>query len=116
MKLLSFQIGGETSFGLVQGDRAVDLKRRLGGRFADLLAVLQAGALEELAPFATGETDYALADITFLPVIPNPGKIICIGGTGSSVLMPDAPPASAPPLEPDAPEADASIGEHSAAH
>jgi 2-keto-4-pentenoate hydratase/2-oxohepta-3-ene-1,7-dioic acid hydratase in catechol pathway len=79
MKLLSFQIGGETSFGLVQGDRVVDLKRRLGGRFADLLAVLQAGALEELEPFAGGETDYALSDITFLPVIPNPGKIICIG-------------------------------------
>jgi len=79
MKLLSFQIGGESSFGLVQGDRVVDLKKRLGGRFADLLAVLQAGAVDELEPFATGDTDYALSDITFLPVIPNPGKIICIG-------------------------------------
>lgn len=79
MKLLSFQVGGKSSFGLVQGDRVVDLKRRLRGRFADLLAVLQADALEELAPFATGETDYAASAITFLPVIPNPGKIICIG-------------------------------------
>jgi multiple sugar transport system ATP-binding protein len=40
---------------------------------------------------------------------------VFLGGDGASVLVPEAPPAAAPPLEPDAPDIDAALGEHSPA-
>ncbi len=79
MKFLSFTHGGRDSFGVVTGDGVVDL----GARHRDLLdlrAVLRAERLGLLAAEArdTG-ADIALADIIYLPPIPNPEKIICIG-------------------------------------
>lgn len=80
MKLLSFKIDGRESFGAVVGDRVVDLGRKYDGRFATLVEVLQAEALGELEEAIKGATgDHALSEIEFLPVIPNPPKIICIG-------------------------------------
>jgi len=40
---------------------------------------------------------------------------VFVGDRGASVLAPDAPPAAAPPLEPDAPDVDAALGERSPA-
>ncbi|AON53729.1 fumarylacetoacetate hydrolase family protein [Herbaspirillum seropedicae] len=80
MKLLSFRIGGEATFGAVVDGRALDLKKSLNGKYADLLAALQAGALVELEEAVSrGGLTYDLNEIEFLPVIPNPPKIICIG-------------------------------------
>lgn len=80
MKLLSFTKDGRESFGAVVGDRVVDLGRKFAGRYADLVAVLKADAVSELESAVAGETgDYDLSEIEFLPVIPNPPKIICIG-------------------------------------
>ncbi len=80
MKLLTFQVDKRQSFGAVVGENVVDLGRRFESRYADLLAVLEAGALPELEAALGGATpDYKLSDIVFLPVIPNPPKIICIG-------------------------------------
>jgi 2-keto-4-pentenoate hydratase/2-oxohepta-3-ene-1,7-dioic acid hydratase in catechol pathway len=80
MKLLSFRVGGEATFGAVVNGRALDLKKSLNGKYADLLAALQADALVELEEAASrGGPSYDLNEIEFLPVIPNPPKIICIG-------------------------------------
>ncbi|NKN38205.1 fumarylacetoacetate hydrolase family protein [Agrobacterium sp. a22-2] len=80
MKLLTFEIQNRKSFGAVVDDGVVDLGRKFEGRYADLLAVLEAQALPELESACVGaKPDYMLSDITFLPVIPNPPKIICIG-------------------------------------
>lgn len=80
MKLLSFRIGGEASFGAFAEGRVLDLNKALGGRYADLRAVLRAGALDEVRrAVREGGESYAVEEIEFLPVIPNPPKIICIG-------------------------------------
>lgn len=79
MKLVSFERGGQAGFGLVVGDGIVDLGIALGGRFADLKALLEADALDEARAQAARAPDFALADVTLLPVIPNPGKIWCAG-------------------------------------
>lgn len=80
MKLLSFTHEGRDSFGALVGTRVVDLGLKFAGVYADIVAVLKAGALDEVEAALAGATgDYDLADITFLPVIPNPPKIICIG-------------------------------------
>ena len=80
MKLVSYQRAGRDGFGAVVHDGVIDLGAALGGRYADLKALLASGALGEAQQAIAGRTpDFALADVTLLPVIPNPGKIWCCG-------------------------------------
>jgi 2-keto-4-pentenoate hydratase/2-oxohepta-3-ene-1,7-dioic acid hydratase in catechol pathway len=79
MKFASFKINGATSWGLIDGAEAVDLGALLRDRFPDLKSVISAGALAEVATATAKAARYPLAKITWLPVIPNPDKILCIG-------------------------------------
>ena len=54
MKLLSFKKDGRESFGAVVGERVVDLGLKFAGRYADLVAVLKAGALAEVESAIAG--------------------------------------------------------------
>jgi 2-keto-4-pentenoate hydratase/2-oxohepta-3-ene-1,7-dioic acid hydratase in catechol pathway len=77
MRLLSFVRNGRATWGAVVGDGVVDLG---GSRFPTLKAALQAEAIEEVRALVAGRAaDAKLVDITFLPVIPDPGKIVCVG-------------------------------------
>ncbi len=79
MKLLSFHAGGQDRWGAADDAGAIDLGARLR-RYPDLLSLLRAGALAEAAQAARGiAADFALEDILFLPPVPNPEKILCIG-------------------------------------
>ena len=79
MKFASFKIGNTASWGLVQGDDIADLGALLAERYPDLKSAISAGALGEAAEAASKAKRHALKDILFLPVIPNPDKILCIG-------------------------------------
>jgi 2-keto-4-pentenoate hydratase/2-oxohepta-3-ene-1,7-dioic acid hydratase in catechol pathway len=79
MKLTSFSIGGKASFGIVTKDGIIDLGRRLGAGAPTLRALIAADALAKAADLAGGAPDHELEDIAFDPVIPDPGKIICVG-------------------------------------
>lgn len=80
MKVVSFVRNGKSSYGVVTGDGIVDVGARLGSKYADLVAVLKAGALAEVESTAKGVTaDMKLDGTTLLPVVPNPGKIVCVG-------------------------------------
>jgi 2-keto-4-pentenoate hydratase/2-oxohepta-3-ene-1,7-dioic acid hydratase in catechol pathway len=73
MKLMSYSYHGHDSWGVIEGDSVVDLKARARS-LRDALST--PGAFDppsDLLP------RYKLADVTYLPVIPNPDKIICIG-------------------------------------
>ncbi|HET6630927.1 MAG TPA: fumarylacetoacetate hydrolase family protein [Woeseiaceae bacterium] len=79
MKLASFVHDGRASFGAVKDSGLVDLGRRLPA-FPDLRAVLRANETSALARVAErAEADYAQDEVRFLPTIPNPEKIVCIG-------------------------------------
>ncbi|HEY1777230.1 MAG TPA: fumarylacetoacetate hydrolase family protein [Solirubrobacteraceae bacterium] len=78
MRLASFLIGGRASYGLVCDGGVVDLKRRLGDQVPDLRALL-AGGIDGANDFARASADYSLDAVTWLPVIPNPTAIYCIG-------------------------------------
>ncbi|WP_398493051.1 fumarylacetoacetate hydrolase family protein [Variovorax sp.] len=83
MKLISYQLNGTDSYGAVTGDRAdrvVDLRQIFGERAADLKALIAADLLAEAAT-AVGQASatLALSELRLLPVIPNPGKIVCVG-------------------------------------
>jgi len=81
MKLISYQHDGTDSYGAVVGDRVVDLRRAFGERAADLKALIAAGLLGEAARVvaAAAEPGPKLDEVRLLPVIPNPGKIVCVG-------------------------------------
>ena len=80
MKLISFERNGRAGFGAVIDGGVVDLGAALGGRFADLRALLVADALAEARTVLAGRSaDFALEGLHLLPVIPNPGKIWCCG-------------------------------------
>ncbi|MGE0315411.1 MAG: fumarylacetoacetate hydrolase family protein [Lautropia sp.] len=80
MRLLSFLTPTRASFGVLDGDRVIDMGVRLGDSCPDLKRVLQSGALDRIGALSRGApADYRLEDIHFLPLLPNPGKIVCVG-------------------------------------
>ncbi|MCW5729176.1 MAG: fumarylacetoacetate hydrolase family protein [Alphaproteobacteria bacterium] len=80
MKIVSFQRGAAEGFGVVEGDGVIDVSARMGPRFANLRKVLEAGALHEVADAAKGaRPDRRLAELTLLPPVTDPAKIICVG-------------------------------------
>jgi 2-keto-4-pentenoate hydratase/2-oxohepta-3-ene-1,7-dioic acid hydratase in catechol pathway len=81
VKLTSFRSSGSSSsYGLVVDDGIVDLHRRLGNRTPDLRALLADPDGLKVAWDLSGEDpDHGLAEVRFLPVIPEPAKIICVG-------------------------------------
>jgi 2-keto-4-pentenoate hydratase/2-oxohepta-3-ene-1,7-dioic acid hydratase in catechol pathway len=79
MKFASFKFNGAASWGLIDGAEAVDLGAALRDRFPDLKSAIAAGALTEAAAASAKAARYPLKNISWLPVIPNPDKILCIG-------------------------------------
>jgi 5-carboxymethyl-2-hydroxymuconate isomerase len=83
MRLLSFAVGDYASFGALTGDGAggiVDLGRLLGEQYPTLGSVLRAGELHRaMALGASSKATIALEEIRYLPTVPDPEKIICIG-------------------------------------
>jgi 2-keto-4-pentenoate hydratase/2-oxohepta-3-ene-1,7-dioic acid hydratase in catechol pathway len=79
MRLASYNLRGRPSFGAVVGDGIVDLRARLS-RFATLLEVFRAGALDQAKAAAAGvRPDMPLAEVELLPPLTAPEKILCIG-------------------------------------
>ena len=79
MRFLSFAKDGKSSFGAVIDSGVVDLGAA-HPELPDLRSALRENRLAALADEAvTSEPACGLGDIEFLPTIPNPEKIICIG-------------------------------------
>ena len=77
MKLATYNAEGKESWGAVTGDGVVDLAKRT--KYASLFEALRAGALGELAKAVNGTPDVALKDVTLLPPVRTPEKILCVG-------------------------------------
>ena len=59
-RFASFRAGGSDRFGVVTDDGVIDLTTQFGGRYGDLQAAVEAGALDELAAAARGRSaDFA---------------------------------------------------------
>jgi 2-keto-4-pentenoate hydratase/2-oxohepta-3-ene-1,7-dioic acid hydratase in catechol pathway len=80
VKLASYVVDGEAAFGVVTTDGVITTSTMLGGRYPSLRAALAAGGLDDIREAAqVARPDRRLADVRFLPVIPDPEKIICAG-------------------------------------
>ncbi|MBN9535942.1 MAG: hypothetical protein BGN99_00035 [Alphaproteobacteria bacterium 65-37] len=80
MRLVSFRHAGTRKFGAATEDGVVDLSQRTGERWPSLRAAIAAKGLDELAAAAKDVgADLGFDEIEWLPVIPDPEKILCIG-------------------------------------
>ncbi len=80
MKLASFLIGGRPTFGCKVTGGLLDLGARLPIYRGGLRRVLELGEIDLVAREAEkAKADYAIADVEFLPLLPNPDKILCVG-------------------------------------
>ncbi len=80
MRLLSFAVGDYVSYGAVAVDGIVDIGRVFSERYPTLGSVLRAGELHRAVSLGkTSKATISLEEIRYLPTIPDPEKIICIG-------------------------------------
>ena len=79
MKLASYSISGEPTWGTIENEHAVNLGAVLGKQYPDLKSLIAAGAYSEIEPALASAPRNPLSSITWLPVIPNPSKILCVG-------------------------------------
>lgn len=92
MKLITYQLDGETKLGALSGDNVIDLARAYvtvshSDRFpTDMIALLQegeAGLTKAKLALSEGEQSAAysvpVASVTFLPPVVRPGKVIALG-------------------------------------
>ena len=79
MKFVSFLLKGEAKFGISDGKNIIDLTDKiLGAR--TLKELIEKKAISEAKKYASeNDKNININEIEFLPLIPNPGKIICVG-------------------------------------
>jgi len=80
MRFISYLASHGPSYGVLRGEGVVDLSAVLASTAPDLKSLLAAGLLPKVAELTAGrQPDVELGKVDLLPVIPNPGKIVCIG-------------------------------------
>jgi 2-keto-4-pentenoate hydratase/2-oxohepta-3-ene-1,7-dioic acid hydratase in catechol pathway len=79
MNIGSFIFQGQSLYGVFDHDRVLPVSKALITKYRNLRDLLDDGALNLLKDPSNLSTAVLLDDITFLPPIPNPRKIICVG-------------------------------------
>jgi len=79
MRLATFSTSHGTSYGAVTGKGIVDLGRRLGNLYPDLKALIWSHGLDAARKLLNEPADFKESEITWLPVMPNPDRIVCVG-------------------------------------
>ncbi|MGN6764734.1 MAG: fumarylacetoacetate hydrolase family protein [Rhizobiaceae bacterium] len=82
-RFATFTVKGDENhsrYGLIDGERVIDMSALHSGRWPTLREVIADGALAALADQAAGRSaHYAVADIRYGIPVPSPEKIICVG-------------------------------------
>lgn len=78
MKLASYTVDGKPAYGVVTDEGVITVSGRLSGA-PTLRDAIANDRLAEMRRFAGGTPDHKLEDLRFLPVIPNPDKVLCVG-------------------------------------
>ena len=80
MRIVSYIAKGAPSYGVVTADGIIDLKKRLGDKFADVRSLIAADGLRAArAAIASQHPDYSIEEVVLLPPVPDPEKLWCIG-------------------------------------
>ena len=78
MKLASYILDGAT-WGVIEEDIAIHVGQVLKPAYPDLKSMIAAHAFEEAAAAIGSSPRSPIAALNWLPVIPNPDKIFCVG-------------------------------------
>jgi 2-keto-4-pentenoate hydratase/2-oxohepta-3-ene-1,7-dioic acid hydratase in catechol pathway len=78
MKLASFIANNKSTYGVLAGNELLEPGDAFRARYPDLRTAIAASVLGKLE---SGEiaASYAVDSVQFLPLIPNPDKILCVG-------------------------------------
>jgi 2-keto-4-pentenoate hydratase/2-oxohepta-3-ene-1,7-dioic acid hydratase in catechol pathway len=80
VKLASYVADGKASSGVVAGDGVIDVAPLTDGKISSLRQALAANALDDLRQLTAGRTpDREVSNLQFLPVVPDPQRIVCVG-------------------------------------
>jgi 2-keto-4-pentenoate hydratase/2-oxohepta-3-ene-1,7-dioic acid hydratase in catechol pathway len=79
MRLLSFEHNGTASYGIAVNGGIIDAGKRLAPGWPTLRSALAGEGLGLLEAMQHDQPDLDRGSVRFLPVIPQPGKIICVG-------------------------------------
>lgn len=79
MKIASFHMGGAPEYGVVADDGIHAAPPEVLTRWPDLRAVLAADGLAAVAAVAGGQPALNPRTVVFDPVVPAPGRILCVG-------------------------------------
>lgn len=78
MRIVSFIANGRTGYGLLRGENEiVDGSAMLP--YPDVRSVLAAGGIEAFAPLRDAPASLKADEVSWLPPIVNPEKILCVG-------------------------------------
>ncbi len=78
MKLVSFMTGDRCSYGVMSGDSIHEPDDAFLQQHPDLRSAIAADKMTGLGAGGFGD-EHAAANVEFLPPIPNPDKILCVG-------------------------------------
>jgi len=79
MKFVSFLLKGQAKFGISDGKNLTDLTGKIKGANTLKELIANKGISEAKEYLKKNSGNISLDQIEYLPVIPNPGKIICVG-------------------------------------
>ena len=79
MKLMTFEINGNSTFGMIDGDKIFDIPKRLPDA-TGLISLLDLQTQKLfLGSIKASDADYNLADVSFRRPIEFPAQVVCIG-------------------------------------
>lgn len=79
MRLASFKVEGHATWGIIEDQEAVDVGAVLARSHPDLKSWIAHQDILALSEATHSAPRHSLAEIAWLPVIPNPEKIFCVG-------------------------------------
>jgi 2-keto-4-pentenoate hydratase/2-oxohepta-3-ene-1,7-dioic acid hydratase in catechol pathway len=80
MRIVSYIANGAPSYGVATAQGIIDLKKRLGDKFADVRSLIAGDGLSAAkAAVASQQPDYAIDQVVLLSPVPQPEKLWCIG-------------------------------------
>ena len=80
MKLITYVRMGKVGFGVLKNEGIIELSGRIGNDVMSIKSLLKQNLLEKTQEiYNTMSPDIPLSEITYLPVIPDPEKIFCVG-------------------------------------
>lgn len=79
-RIAAFKVDDKSYYGYVTDDGIVNLSNQFEAQYPTLREVVEANKLGELVEAAQGKKpDFNFEQITYIPPIPSPEKIICVG-------------------------------------